>query len=60
MARAKKQATQKTSPKKRNHDFKMELTEIPNGTRMPKETCQFLEAMRNWRAESAQSKILIR
>ncbi|MBI5557670.1 MAG: hypothetical protein HY885_08530 [Deltaproteobacteria bacterium] len=51
---------QKAPKKSTGSDFKINLEEIPNGTRKPLETCLFLEAMRNWRAESAQSKVLIR
>jgi len=41
-------------------DFEINLDEIPNGRRKPHELCQFLEEMRAWRAESANSRLLIR
>lgn len=40
-------------------DFTVNLDEIPGGNRKPHELCDFLEKMRDWRARSANSQILI-
>lgn len=51
-----------TTPKKaakKRKDFKVELSKLPNGTMKPVETCDLLDAMRNWRAESAHSSMVI-
>jgi hypothetical protein len=39
--------------------FKIDLREIPNGNLKPKEFCDFLQSMRNWRQKSAHSNILL-
>lgn len=41
-------------------DFDIHLDEITNGTKKPVEICEVLSAMRNWRAESAHSQLVIR
>ncbi len=48
------------TPIRKGSDFSIDLGKIPNGNRKPLETCEFLQAMRDWRAKSAQSQMLIR
>ncbi|MFO7971692.1 MAG: hypothetical protein R6U40_08065 [Desulfobacterales bacterium] len=56
----KKQEVESPQESGKQSDFEINLDEIPNGKRKPYELCQFLEKMRSWRAESANSKLLIR
>ncbi len=59
MKKEKKKRVPRISSKK-NFDFDIHLDEITNGTKKPVEICEVLSAMRNWRAESALSQLVIR
>lgn len=40
-------------------DFVIDLNKVPEGNRKPHELCDYLEKLRDWRARSLNSNILI-
>jgi hypothetical protein len=50
----------KTSQKEpKRSDFVIDLNKVPGGNRKPHELCDFLEKMRDWRAKSLNSTVMI-
>lgn len=51
---------QDSSPQRVRYDFSVNLDNVPNGDKRPVELCGYLQKLRDWRADSASSKTLIR
>ena len=55
-----KQLSNSSIPKNKPSVYTVNLSELPDGTRRPKELCKMLFPLRDWRDRSSRSETLLK